>query len=185
MKIYSINILQATGRCGALALIVAVWSFLSSSPVESAETFTNWNWVKLDLSIPQTNLYIGNKISANISVSNTVDEEHIVFRSENICSSGFAWVSINEMPSGKKVEHLLVPSGFGSFQPFAGHKLETFDCNLIDAYAIKNAGIYSVTAIGCFPTNEHPTNNSQFVTVTTPPIIISLLPRPETNTPPK
>ena len=186
MKILSTNILQATSRCSAPTLMVAAWFFLSLSPVKSAETFTNWNWVNLGLSIPQTNLYIGDKIIAGISISNAVDEEHVIFReSTNACSCGFAWFSIIEVPSGKKLKYPFVPSGFGSFKPFSGHKFESLDCNLVEVYTITNAGVYSIAAVGWFPTNEHPTNKSQFVTVTTPPIIISLLPKPETNAPPK
>ena len=153
-------------------------------PIKASESWTNWTWVNLGLSIPQTNLVIGGKILASIVVSNTVNEEHVVFYdSVQPCNCGFGWFSIVEVSSGKKVKYFFTPTGFGSVEKhLAGHKLESFDFDLTRCYAITNAGLYSVSVTGWFPISESLTNQ-QYATVVTPPIIISLSPKIELDKP--
>ncbi len=66
----------------------------------------------------------------------------------------------------------------------AGHATNIVDCNLIDGYVITNAGFYHVQAVAWFPTSGLETSR-QYTTVTTPPILIKLSPKPETNAPPQ
>ena len=183
MKIILAKKIQSKNCPHVLNWILAVSLLLVLSlPVGASESWTNWTWVNIGLSIPQTNLTVGGKINASILVSNTVDEARIVYRDSGPCNCGFGYFSIIEVSSGKKIKYPFVPSGFGSFQPLAGHKFESFDFDLTDGYVITNAGLYSVSVVGWFPLNEPPTN-SQHAMVETPSIIINILPKVETNAP--
>jgi hypothetical protein len=156
-------------------MLTALILIALSLPTRASETWANWTWVNLGLSIPKTNAVVGGKISASILLENSVDADQIFyFDSHNPCASGFGYFSITEVSSGKTVEYLFSPSGQGSYKPITGHKELHFKFNLADGYALSNAGLYSISAVGWFPMNKLPTNS---VIIQTPPIIINLSPK--------
>jgi hypothetical protein len=156
-----------------------------SLSIRASESWTNWTWANIGLSIPKTNFVVGEKIPASIILSNADDRQHFIFHdSSDLSSCGFGWFSIVEVSSGKKADYSLVPSGRGSMRLIAGHKSESFDFDLAAGYPITNAGLYNVQAVGWFPINEPPTNAAN-VTKATQPIIILLSQKPKTNAPPK
>ena len=156
----------------------------------AGETYTNWDGLYVGLVIPKTNVVFGDEIRASIVISNSVEKEHIVrWQTGDSCSCGFGTFEIVEVSSGKQIEckfsreergH-IIGSGSVHLQP---HQSRVFSLDLMNGYAISNAGPYSVTASRWFPLNEPPTNN-QYMTVTTPPVFIFISPKPETNAPPK
>lgn len=157
--------------------------------VNAVETSTNWTWVNFGLSIPQTNLFLGDKMWADIIISNTFHELHpIKWIADDPCGYGFGEFLITEISSQKKIKCKYSMSDRGAITltgntDLQSHSAKTFNFNLATAYSITNAGIYSVQAIGWFPLNE-PATNHQYVTVTTPPLFIKLSSRRETNAPP-
>ncbi len=180
--------LLETGRSiGAVLAVMLLFMATLQSSV-AIETDTNWSWLNLRLVIPETNLMVGDNISASIVVSNITKNEHILHCSaDNPCSCGFGRFSIIESITGEKPECRFKSDGAilsNYLISLQSHEFRVFDFDLVAAYAITNAGIYSVSAVGWFPLSEQPTNN-QHATMTTPPILIRLSPKTETNTLPK
>jgi hypothetical protein len=168
---------------------VFVAALVFSLSIRASESWTNWNWASLGLAMPQTNVFVGGKIPASITVSNVTDEPHSIhLTTGDRCSCGFYFFSIIELSTGRSIECKIPREERtigGSFSPgVASHKSMSFDFDIADGYTMTNAGFYNVQAIGWFRTSEPPTNR-QHATVTTPPILIKLLPKPETNAPPQ
>lgn len=156
----------------------------------ASEADTNWNGLNIGLVISETNIVVGDEISASIVISNSDESERIVrWQTGDPCNCGFGTFEIVEMSSGKEIEckfsreergH-IIGSGSIHLQP---HKSQTYDLNLTAGYAITNVGSYSVKAVSWFPINEPPTNN-RYVPVKTPPLTIWLSQKEETNAPSK
>lgn len=168
---------------------LTLFLFLSQN-ARTGESSTNWNWAHFALNIPQQKLILNDEIHASIVVSNTSEAQHLVrWVADNPCGYGFGEFRILDISSGNIIECRHPPDEHGvvtltGASHLQDHMSKTFDFNLAAAYTITNAGVYSVQAIGWFPASEPPTNN-QYVTVITPPILISLSPKVETNAPPK
>jgi hypothetical protein len=152
------------------------------------ETFTNWNWLSFELNVPQTNYSLGEKLSTIVTVSNTTTANHIVrWIADDSCGRGFIKFSIIEMSSGGESECKFPFDGAITLTgqaDLSGHTSKSFEFDLAATYSITNAGIYSIQTTGWFPISE-PATNHQYATVTTPPIIISVSPKIETNSLPK
>jgi hypothetical protein len=150
-----------------IAMFFLIAAFKSS---KASEVATNWSWLNLRLVILQTNLAIGENISASVVASNLLENEHVLrWNVGDPCNYGLGRFEIVEMSSGNKIDCKLTRDEraqlFSSYRTFLqGHKSKIYEADLLKGYVITNAGVYSVQAVGWFPINEPPTNN-QYTTV--------------------
>jgi hypothetical protein len=157
---------------------------------KASETYTNWTWASLGLSVPETNSFLGEKFTANLIISNTVQKQQTIhWIADDSCGRGFADFSIIELSSGRKMPCRLSFSDRGSVTLTGETVLrhndsKAFSFNLATAYWMTNAGAYSVQATAWLPASE-PSTNNQFTPVTTSPILVFLSSKPETNALPK
>ena len=153
---------------------------------QATETSTNWTWAEYSLIMPHTNFIFGDKIAVRVVVSNTIDKEQIFYYIEpNSCECGPGKFKILEISSGKEIKcKRSLSERAGSvateFDYLQGHQARAFEAELASGYAITNAGAYSVQAVGRFALNIPPTNH-QYATLSTPPIIINVATKAETN----
>jgi hypothetical protein len=147
-------------------------------------TFTNQDNLGFGLMIPKTNLIAGDKVIASMIVSNGLDVERSVgWGTGNPCSIGFGEFLIMEKSNGRKID-CAIPFedrvGFvsESLGIMGGHQSRAFEFNLADGYALTNAGVYTVQAVGKFQYHETPNNR---FTLLAPPITVWLSPKAETN----
>jgi hypothetical protein len=162
------------------SLFVGFFTFLTASvlPVDAADTSTNWAWLDIQLSIPQTNFVLGSSMPVSIVISNTSDHEnHVHWLGINNCSCGFAHFSIMEISSGKQVE-CKIPSYNWSIidandPKIAPHDSKAFNFDLAGGYDFTNSGPYKVEVVGTFPLSSVPT---VYTNLNTPPIDIFLTP---------
>ncbi|MEJ0091057.1 MAG: hypothetical protein WDM80_15105 [Limisphaerales bacterium] len=159
---------------------------IAATNINAAETCTNCNWLSFGLSIPQTNIIVGDEILVSMICSNISDVEHnLSGLHADACGTGFGEYQIIEMTSGKKFECQIslnnrIPHSY-SLNVLKPHIEQSFTNNLAYAYAITNAGSYIVQAAGQF--RLHEPKNRQYSTLITPPILITISPKVITNTP--
>lgn len=153
--------------------------------LRAAETWTNFNWVALGLRMPKTNLLVGEPIPTSISCSNTFESGRYIYGKNSICGPWFASYRVTELASSKLIECIYTPnpSASGRLDILYPHKNISFQLDLAPIYHLTNAGTYTVQAMGIFTTNEIGKTLSQQFILTTPPIIVKLLSKPETNKP--
>jgi hypothetical protein len=158
--------------------------------LKAAETQTNCNWITFCLSIPKTNLIAGDKVLASMVCSNSLEVGRYLYRANgDPCGPGFGDFRVVEMTSGKKNE-CKFPSSDRTPHSYRldileGHKSCAFQFDLADVYALTNAGVYIIQASGRFTTNELNKKPDRYFNVVTPPLVMSLSPKVETNTPTK
>jgi hypothetical protein len=183
------NLRQTSHDTVAICITVSFF-FAVLMSLKASETYTNWGWASLRLVVQKTNLFMGDKILVSAVASNVLENEHILWQyAGDPCLCGPGKILIVEMSSGKEIKcrfSLDERAGWADYYSISlqGHKSKSFEVDLQKGYAITNTGFYSVQAVGWFPINEPPTNH-QHATVVTPPIVINLLPKSETNAPPK
>jgi len=168
---------------------VALMLTFSTGRSEMVET--NWNGLSFQLVMPQTNWFIGDSISASLVMSNAAASKQIVrWNTGDVCGCGFGLFEIVNLSSGKQIkchipdnERTVMGAGMVGLIPNQSYG---FDANLVAGYSLTNSGLYSVRGIHYFYVTEPPTpTNRQTIPVVTPPIIISLSPKTDANSPPK
>ena len=173
-------------RSAILLGMIAVTSFSQAAP--AAESGIEWSGLAFKLTALKTNFVSTESITVSIVVSNTTEANHpLRWSADNPCHCGLGYLAITNIGTGKSAECQIPDDGgvLGSYLEFLkGHKSKTFEFNIATTHAVTNAGTYSVQAIGWFPIYEPPTNR-QYATIITPPIFIRVLPRQDTNSPPK
>jgi hypothetical protein len=167
-------------------LFVGFFIFLMTSvlPVDATDTSTNWTWLDVQLSIPQTNFALGSSMPVSIVISNTSDQENQVhWLGINNCSCGFAHFSIVEISSGKQVE-CKIPSYNWSIidandPKIPPHDSKAFNFDLAGGYDFTNPGPYKVEVVGTFPLSS---GHAVYTNLHTPPIDIFITPavKPQT-----
>jgi hypothetical protein len=142
------------------------------------------NWVAFKMDISRTNFTVGDPIVASVTISNTSAESHWIEVNTvgNPCAAGDAKFLIFEVGSGKQVQ-CAAPreqqAGYSAKSFTLGpHDTSQHESRLGRAFAITNAGLYSVRAVCAF--NYADVYGPKF-TLTTPPIVILLSPSTETN----
>jgi hypothetical protein len=165
--------------------VEALFLFLIGTLCVRAETtFTNWDGLFFGITVSETNVIAGGKVAASMIVSNTLDRERYVGWSHgNACSSGFGEFLIIEKNSGKRADCIVPLEDRGaiisaSLGKYEKHTARTFEFDLVEGYAVTNAGVYTVQAVGQFHSLEA---SDKHFTVTTPPITIVLSPSGQTN----
>ena len=154
--------------------------------VFAAEVETNWNWLTLSMKIAKTNFCIGEKIAVSVTVSNIGSEQHFIpWYAGDPCDYGMGHFEITS--GNSSIPCRLTPALRAQLIHYYltslnGHGFKTFEADLTSGYDMTNAGPYNICAVDSFAQQG---TNQQFNTVTTPPIIISMAPKFETNMPSK
>jgi hypothetical protein len=168
---------------------IATLCFLANALyLRAAETKTNSNWISFGLFIPKTNLVVGDRILASMICSNSTEMGHYLYGAHgDPCGTGFGEFWITETTSGDKVQCRFKDRMPYSYQLdlLEGHTERGFSFDLRDVYHLTNTGVYAIQASGRFTTNNLKEKPDHYFSVVTPPIIISLSPKVETNVPPK
>lgn len=172
-----------------ISLLCWILLLLALEVVHATEAHTNHDWVSFGVSISKTNFFAGDKVPASMVVSNVSETVHYLRPVHgDQCGPGFGEFQISEMTSGKTIEckfsaEQRLPYS-AALDTLEGHRVESFEINLAYGYGLTNSGIYTVQAMGKFSTNDPPTA-SNFFSITTPPVIIYLSPKADTNAPSK
>lgn len=170
----------------AAAMFVGILSL----QIQAGEAWTNWNWRAIGLFIPQTNITVGFPIEASIVVSNTFHESRSFPNlSGDPCGCGFGNFLITELSSGQEISCRTPKYQRGDFTgcfsiTLAPKQIHSYNFDLNAVFAITNSGKYSIKVVAVLPFAEPQTNYS-YTTVMTPQIIINVLPKIQTNAPPK
>lgn len=162
-----------------LAMLLLPLAFFSNITAfaDDISCVTNRNGLALFLTIPQTNIICGDKISITVIVSNmTSIERRLDWATGNPCSTGFGEFRIVETGSGKLLDCQLpledrVNFLSHSLDYLGSHEVKRFEKNLAYGYAVTNVGIYSIQFAGSFRSLKTP---DIFFDLTTPPIEISI-----------
>lgn len=154
----------------------------------AVEVQTNWNWLTLSMNIAKTNFCLGDGIPVSVTVSNVGSEQHsFPWYSGDPCNYGLGHFEITSGTSNipcrltRDVRAQLANYHLASLN---GHSAQAFEADLASGYNMTNSWDYTVHAVGWFDELDNPTNHHD-IAITTPPIILSLSPKLETNSPTK
>jgi hypothetical protein len=177
--------------CSVASLFIST----SNNPILASETSTNWTWADLKLTMTQTNFYVGEKIPVTLIVSNISEIEHPIC--ENVsdpCLFGPGKLIVTDLSANHDMnckytleQRASAYSMRGSYDVAVRSKqAKRYGTDLNSGFALTNAGLYHVQFMAWLRDSEVESNLPfKYTNITTPPILIRLSPKNETNAPPQ